>query len=191
MSILSRIQGFHAAGESPNTANTEKYGVPARSIYTMLDPGDLHQKIEVKDEQGQTLYWTKSSVFALKGKTDVFDASGTQVAHLEKKPVSLHEKHFITMANGQKFTLSNELLHIMKDITNIEGLDWKIKGNILGLNFMLFDQNDEPVAAIGQKLASVHDRYSIDLYQPRYEKIVVAIVVQLQKMLTARRENNE
>ena len=191
MSILSRIQGFHAAGESPNTANTEKYGVPARSIYTMLDPGDLHQKIEVKDEQGQTLYWTKSSVFALKGKTDVFDASGTQVAHLEKKPVSLHEKHFITMANGQKFTLSNELLHIMKDITNIEGLEWKIKGNILGLNFMLFDQNDEPVAAIGQKLASVHDRYSIDLYQPRYEKIVVAIVVQLQKMLTARRENNE
>ena len=191
MSILSRIQGFHAAGESPNEVNTEKYGVPARSIYTVLDPGDLHQKIEVKDEQGQTLYWTKSSVFTLKGKTDVFDASGTQIAHLEKKPVSLHEKHFITMANGQKFTLSNELLHIIKDITNIEGLDWKIKGNILGLNFMLFDQNDEPVAAIGQKLVSIHDRYSIDLYQPRHEKIVVAIVIQLQKMLTARRENNK
>ena len=191
MSILSRIQGFHAAGESPNEVNTEKYGVPARSIYTVLDPGDLHQKIEVKDEQGQTLYWTKSSVFTLKGKTDIFDASGAQVAYLEKKPISLHEKHFITMANGQKFTLSNELLHIIKDITNIEGLDWKIKGNILGLNFMLFDQNDEPVAAIGQKLASVPDRYSIDLYQPRYEKIVVAIVVQLQKMLTARRESKK
>ena len=191
MSILSRIQGFHAAGEGPNEVNTEKYGVPARSIYTVLDPGDLHQKIEVKDEQGQTLYWTKSSVFTLKGKTDIFDASGTQVAHLEKKPVSLHEKHFITMANGQKFTLSNELLHIIKDITNIEGLDWKIKGNIIGLNFTLFDQNDEPVAAIGQKMLSVHDRFSIDLYQPQYEKTVVAIVIQLQKMLTARRENNE
>lgn len=191
MSILSRLQGFHAAGEGPNEVNTEKYGVPARSIYTVLDPGDLHQKIEVKDEQGQTLYWTKSSVFTLKGKTDIFDASGTQVAHLEKKPVSLHEKHFITMANGQKFTLSNELLHIIKDITNIEGLDWKIKGNIIGLNFTLFDQNDEPVAAIGQKMLSVHDRFSIDLYQPQYEKTVVAIVIQLQKMLTARRENNE
>ena len=191
MSILSRIQGFHAAGEGPNEVNTEKYGVPARSIYTVLDPGDLHQKIEVKDEQGQTLYWTKSSVFTLKGKTDIFDASGTQVAHLEKKPVSLHEKHFITMANGQKFTLSNELLHIIKDITNIEGLDWKIKGNIIGLNFTLFDQNDEPVAAIGQKMVSTHDRFSIDLYQPQYEKTVVAIVIQLQKMLTARRENNE
>ena len=191
MGILSGIQRFHSAGQGPNESTIEQYGAPVRSLYTELDPGDLHQKIEIKDEQGQTLYWTKSSVFTLKGKTDVFNASGTQVAHLEKKPVSLHEKHFITMANGQKFTLSNELLHIIKDITNIEGLDWKIKGNILGLNFMLFDQNDEPVAAIGQKLASVHDRYSIDLYQPRYEKIVVAIVVQLQKMLTARRESKK
>ena len=191
MNILSKVQGFHGAGETPQELNTEKYGAPACSLYTELDPGDLHQKIEVKDEQGHTLYWTKSSVFALKGKTDVFDASGAQVAHLEKKPISLHEKHFITMADGQKFTLSNELLHIFKDVTNIEGLGWKIKGNIIGLNFMLFDQNDEPVAAIGQKMVSMHDRYSIDLYQPRHEKIVAAIVIQLQKMLTARRENRE
>jgi len=190
MSILSRIQGFHAAGESPNTANTEKYGVPARSIYTMLDPGDLHQKIEVKDEQGQTLYWTKSSVIAIKGKTDIFDASGAQVAHLEKKPISLHEKHFITMADGRKFTLSNELLHIIKDVTNIEGLGWQIQGNIVGLNFVLFDENGRIIAAIGQKAVSVHDRFSIDLYQPRHEAIVVAIVIALSKMLEARRENN-
>jgi len=189
MSLLSNIQKFHGAREGPNEINTEKYGIPARSIYTELDPGDLHQKIEVKGEQGQTLYWTKSSIVAIQGKTDIFDASGARVAHLEKKPVSLHEKHFITMADGQKFTLSNELFHVVKDITNIEGLGWQLQGNIIGLNFMLFDQNGEPIAAIGQKLVSLHNRYSIDLYQPQHEKVVVAIVIQLQKMLTARREN--
>lgn len=150
----------------------------------------MHQKIEVKNEQGQTLYWTKSSVIAIKGKTDIFDASGAQVAHLEKKPISLHEKHFITMADGQKFTLSNELFHVVRDITNIEGLGWQLQGNVIGLNFTLFDQNSDPIASIGQKMISMHDRYSIDLYQPQHEKTVVAIVIQLQKMLTARRENN-
>ena len=189
MGFLSKLQSFHGAGEAPSENNTEKYGVPARSIYTELDPGDMHQKIEVKDEQGQTLYWTKSSIIAIKGKTEVFDGSGALVARLEKKPISLHEKHYITMADGQKFTLSNELLHVFKDITNIEGLGWKLKGNVIGLNFVLFDQVDEPIAAIGQKLISIHDRYSIDLYQPQYEKIVVTIVIQLQKMLNARREN--
>ena len=105
--------------------------------------------------------------------------------------MSLHEKHFITMADGQKFTLSNELFHMVRDITNIEGLGWKLQGNVLGLNFTLFDQNGDPVASIGQKMISMHDRYSVDLYQPQHEKTVAAIVIQLQKMLTARRENND
>ena len=190
MGILSGIQRFHSAGQGPSETDVEKYGRPACTLYTELNPGDLHQKIEIKDEQGQTLYYTKSSVFALKGKTDIFDASGAPVAHLEKKPVSLHEKHYITMADGQKFTMSNELFHVVRDITNIEGLGWKLQGNVIGLNFMLFDQGGEAIAAIGQKMISIHNRCSIDLYQPKHEKIVVAIVIQLQKMLTARRENN-
>ena len=191
MSLLSGIQRFHGEGEGLNEADLEKYGRPARSLYTERDLRDTHQRINVKDEQGETLYWTKSSVIAIKGKTDVFDASGELVAHLEKKPISLHEKHFVTMADGQKFTLTNELLHVFKDVTNIEGLDWQLLGNVIGLNFMLFDQNGEPVAAIGQKMLSLHDRYSIDLYQVQHEKLVVAIVIQLQKMLNARRENRE
>ena len=190
MGIFSDIQRFHGAGERPNENVLERFGAPARSLYTELDPGDLHQKISVKDEQGQLLYWTKSSVFTLRGKTDLFDAGGAQVAHLEKKPISLHEKHYITMADGRQFTLSNELFHVIKDITNIQGLDWQLQGNVLGLNFTLFDRNGGPIAAIGQKMVSLHNRYSIDLYQPQYEQIVVAIVIALQKMLTARRENN-
>ena len=189
LSGLSGLQKFHEAGEGPSESNVEKYGAPARSLYTELDPGDLHQKVEIKDEQGRTLYWTKSSIIAVRGKTDIFNADGTQVAHLEKKPVSLHEKHDITMADGEQFTLSNELFHVFKDITDIQGLGWQIQGNVIGLNFTLFDQNGELIAVIGQKLVSLHNRFSIDLYQPQHEQIVVAIVVSLQKMLTARREN--
>ena len=39
-----------------------------------------------------------------------------------------------------------------RDITNIEGLGWQLQGNVIGLNFMLFDQNGEAIAAIGQKM---------------------------------------
>ena len=39
-------------------------------------------------------------------------------------------------------------------------------------------------------MLSIHDRYSIDLYQPQYEKTVAAIVIALQKMLIARRDRN-
>lgn|GEM_PF-5678228 len=43
---------------------------------------------------------------------------------------------------------------------------------------------------IGQKAISIHNRYSIDLYQTQHEQIVVAIVIALQKMLNARREQS-
>ncbi len=189
MGFFSKIQQYHGAGESPNENNMAEFGVPARSLFTRLNPGDLHQRIDITDEADNVLYYTKSSIFALKGKTDILDSGDSQVAHLEKKPVSLHEKQFITMADGRKFTLSNELFHLVKDITNIDGLGWQIQGNIVGLNFRLLDETGSPVAVIGQKALSLHDRYCIDLYQPQNEQVVVAIVIALQKMLNARREN--
>ncbi len=191
MDILTNLQNYHSAEEPLNETKREKYGKPACSLFTELDPGDLHQRIEVSDENGQMLYWTKSSVIAIRGKTDMYDASGALVAHLEKKPISLHEEHYITFADGRKITLSNELFHVFKDITNIKGLDWKLQGNVIGLNFTLYDQNDELIAAIGQKAVSLHERYSIDLYQAQYRETVAAIVISLQKMLKTRRENKE
>ena len=189
MSIFSSIQKFHGAGERPNESNLEQFGAPARSLFTEQKLADLHQKVEIKDEQGNTLYWTKSAIITIRGKTDIFDPQGAPVAHLEKKPISLHEKHYITMADGRQFTLSNELFHVVRDITNIEGLGWQLRGNVIGLNFTLYDQNEELIAAIGQKALSLHNRFSIDLYQPQHEKIVVAIVIALQKMLAARQES--
>ena len=119
------------------------------------------------------------------------DADGNVVAHLEKRPVSLHEKHFVTMADGRNFTLSNEMFHVFKDVTNIEELGWQLRGNMIGLTFNLVDEEGAPVATVGKKAVSFHDKYCIDVYQPRQEQVIVAIVIQLEKMLEARRENDE
>ncbi len=162
MSILSEFQRYHGAGESPDVNDSGEYGAPSRTLFTALDPGDLHQRIDVTDEHDTVRYQTKSSVITVRGKTDIFDSSGTLVAHLEKKPISLHQKHYITMADGREMTLSNELFHVFKDITNIQGLDWQLRGNVLGLSFTLFDRNGDPIAVIGQKIVSLHNRCSID-----------------------------
>ena len=92
----------------------------------------------------------------------------------------------MTMADGMKFQISNELLHLIKDVTNIEGLGWQLQGNIAGLNFELYDQNGSIIAVIGQKLFSIHDKYSIDIYQPELEPMVIAILVTLQHMMKDR-----
>ncbi|MBR7045654.1 MAG: hypothetical protein IKI23_08350 [Lachnospiraceae bacterium] len=179
-----------AAGALSRTT-LEDYGEPEYCLFTALQLGDLHRRIDITDEKGSLKYYTQSSIFALKGKTDIMDAGGSRVAHLEKRPISLHEKHFITMADGRRFTLSNEIFHIIKDITNIEGLGWQLQGNIIGLTFNLLDEHGRPVARVEKQAISVHDRYSIGIYQPDQEKTVAAIVIQLEKMIEARSENRD
>lgn len=196
MGFLDKLQKLSEAVESVNEmagsvgkSTVVDYGEPVYSLYTALKLGDMHRKIEITDEAGKVKYYTKSSIIAIKGKTDIMDAAGNVIAHLEKKPVSLHEKHYVTMADGTDFTLSNELMHVVKDITNIQGLGWQIRGNIIGLSFNLIDGNDKPIATIDKKMISIHDKYCIDMYQPEHEQKVIAIVIQLEKMIEERSEN--
>ena len=189
MGIFSKVHRFREAGEGPNVHNVERFGEPARSLFTTTKFFTLHHHIDILDDQEQIVYQANSKAISLHDKTDVTDASGNHVAHIESKVFSLHERRMITMADGTRFDLSNEILHIIKDITNIEGLGWQMQGNILGLNFELYDQNHNIIAVIGQKVVSVHDKYCIDIYRPEYEKEVIAILVALQHMIVEREEN--
>ena len=165
----SKYLRYRDAGEQANDNNIREYGVPARSLFTSTKVLTLHHHIDITDEQGNIVYESNSKFLSLHNKTDITDANGRQKAHIEAKVLTLHARHYVTMADGTSFELSNELFHLVKDIFNIEGLGWQLKGNIVGLNFQLYDENGKIVAVIGQKFLSLHDKYCIDTYQPEHE----------------------
>ena len=187
MGFMSSIHRFHEAGEQPNVNNVAEYGKPVHSLYTTSKVFSLHSKIDVTDDQERPVYHVSSKPISLHDKTDITDDQGNFVAHIERKIFSLHQRHYVSMHDGLQFELSTELFHLIKDITNIEGLGWQLQGNILGLNFTLLDEQGQPIAVIGQKLISLHDKYCIDIYQPQYEQIAVAILITLQHMMRDRR----
>lgn len=186
MGVTSKYHRFREAGEQANINNVEEFGQPARSLFTSSKVFSLHHRIAVTDEQENVVYNSQSKFFSIHDKTDITDAEGNQVAHIERKFFTLHERHFVTMADGVSFELSNELFHLIKDITNIEGLGWQLQGNIVGLNFRLYDQAGNIIAVISQKMFSLHDKYCVDIYRPEYEKTVVAILITLQHMIRDR-----
>lgn len=186
MGVFSKFHRFREAGEAANVNNVENFGEPAHSLFTSTKVFTLHHHIDITDENEQVVYESNTKFPSLHDKTDITDAAGNQVAHIERKFFSLHERHFITMADGMRFELSNELFHLVKDITNIEGLGWQLRGNILGLNFELYDENGEIIAVMSQKMFSLHDKYCVDIYRPELEQIVVAILITLQHMISDR-----
>ena len=186
MGILSKYHRFREAGEPANVNNVARFGEPDHSLFTSSKVFTLHRHIDITDAQERVVYEANTAFPSLHDKTDITDAEGRQVAHIERKFFSLHQRHFVTMADGERFEISTELLHLVKDINNIEGLGWQLRGNVLGLNFELYDRDERIIAVIGQKMLSLHDKYCIDIYRPEYEDRVIAILVTLQHMIRDR-----
>ena len=186
MGVFSKVHRFREVGEEANVNNVERFGIPVRSLFTTSKILTLHKLTDITDENENVIYNSSTKFPSIHDKTDISDANGNHVAHIEKKIFTIHERHFVTMADGLSFELSNEVMHIVKDITNIVGLGWQLKGNVLGLNFELYDENGEVIAVIAQKMLSIHDKYCIDIYKPEHEKIVVAILITLQHMIADR-----
>ena len=186
MGVFSRYHRFHEAGEAANVNNVARFGEPDHSLFTTSKVFSLHHHIDITDDQERVVYQANSKFFSIRDKTDIVDAHGEHVAHIERKFFTLHERHFVTMADGMTFEVSNEFFHLIKDITNIEGLGWQLRGNIAGLNFELYDRDERIIAVIGQKAISLHDKYCIDIYRPDCEKVVVAILVTLIHMMKDR-----
>ncbi len=186
MGVFSKVHRYREVGQEANVNNVEMYGEPVKSLFTTSKIFTLHRLIDITDDAENVVYNARTKFPSILDKTDVKDAQGNQIAHIERKFFSLHERHFITMADGTRFELSNEIMHIIKDVTNIVGLGWRLKGNILGLNFELRDENGDIIAVIAQKMISIHDKYCIDIYKPQHEKTVIAILVTLQHMIKDR-----
>ena len=184
--ISLKHQRYRDPGEAADARNVEEFGEPAKSLYTSSKVFTLHHRIEITDAEDNVVYRSESKFPSIHDKTDIYTADDRHIAHIERKLITLHEIHYVNMDNGNSFTLSNEIMHIIKDVTNIEGLGWKLDGNILQLNFTIRDADGELIAVVSQKAFSLHDKYSVDIYKPEYEEEVVAILITLQHMVNDR-----
>lgn len=186
MVCMNLFSHYHDQDDSSNIEVQEMYGKPAKSLFISTEVFSFHQATEVTDANDQVVYYSNSKFLSFVDDTTVFDAKGNEISNITRKMFSFHGRHYIAMHDGTNFELSNELFHLIKDITNIEGLGWKITGNVLRLNFLLSDENDQPIAYVCQKAFSLHDKYSIDIYDVSKEKEIITIVIALQHMIRDR-----
>lgn len=186
MVCMNLFSHYHDHDDSSNIEVQEMYGKPAKSLFISTEVFSFHQATEVTDANDQVVYYSNSKFLSFVDDTTVFDAKGNEISNITRKMFSFHGRHYIAMHDGTNFELSNELFHLIKDITNIEGLGWKITGNVLRLNFLLSDEKDQPIAYVCQKAFSLHDKYSIDIYDVSKEKEIITIVIALQHMIRDR-----
>ena len=82
MGVFSKYHRFREAGESANVHNVERFGAPARSLFTSTKVFTLHHKITITDAEENVMYRAESKFFSLRDKTDIYDHADQHVAHI-------------------------------------------------------------------------------------------------------------
>ena len=190
--IIKRVRSsrYHETGSASDERNLMDFGTPVKTLYTSSKILTLHNHIDITDENENIIYQSRSKILTLHDRTKITTADGALVAKMHSKLISLHERQYIEMADGKNFTIASEFWHIAKDIIHIEELDWTINGHILQMNYYINDEKGDVIGVVGEKVLSLHDKFCIDIYQPQYEKEVVAILVTLIHMLQDRRRSS-
>ena len=170
---------YHSVNEGVAEENIMDFGVPVKSLYSSCRLLTLHRLCDIVDESGQVVYTSRTNFLSILDKTYVSKADGSQIAYIIRKFFSLHARHFIQMENGQQLDVSREILHVVKTVINVEDLGWTINGHFLHMNYYITDKEGAIVASVGQKILSLHDMFSIDIYQSEYEEEIVAVFITL------------
>ena len=155
-------------------------------LHTRARIMSIHDKVQVLDEADEVVYSAESKVLSIHHATTVRDAQGREVAKITQKPISLHETHDIEMATGEKIELRTELFHVMQDVIDLEGLGWRLHGDILEHDYEILDQRGQTIASAHHKWVSVHDVYYIDVMDESQMDKIVCVYLALEQIIRMR-----
>ena len=124
MGVFSKYLRYREAGEQANVNNVEEYGEPVKSLFTTAKVFTLHKHIDITDEQEQIVYTADTKFPSLHDKTDIRDAAGNQVAHMERKILTLDSIQSVT---GKAIENGATYLSIMENNLNILELALEVK----------------------------------------------------------------
>lgn len=151
----------------------------------------VHGDMKLTDSKGKMMYLARGKMLSVTDKVEVINGQGDKIATIVKKPISVHNRHTVTLKDGTKFDVTNQWMHVIQDVFSIEELGWKIKGDILGLSFDIYDQEKRMIAHMGVRALSLHDKHSLDIYQKDQEEKVVGVIFALLHMMADREKNKK
>lgn len=149
----------------------------------------IHDKMDVLDAHDNVIYRVSSAAISLHDRTEIEDAAGNKVADIHAKLISIHNRYYVEMADGVKFEMASELFHL-KDVVNIDELGWQLRGDhMIEFNFDIEDQaTGAKVAHASRQLVSLHDTYTVEVFDRARADEIVAIFVVMKHILEHRQQ---
>ena len=135
----------------------------------------IHNKFYIKDENNLDVYEISSKIISIGDKTTITDMQGNKVAYIEQELFHIMPNYNVYINNQFVFKIIKKFKMFKNDYVLSNG--YRVEGNFMMLNFVVYDENNIQIGSIKKKLFSIGDKYEIDINDVSKKEIVLAIVV--------------
>jgi len=144
-------------------------------------------KFSVYDENGNIRYTVEGEVFTFGKKLHLFDEYENEVAFIHQKLFSFLPSYFISRGGEDIAEVVKEFTFFKQEYT-VEGLGWSVTGDFWDHEYSIY-HNGVTVAQVSREWFTLGDAYSIDIESSLDEVTVLSVVLVIDAVISAQRNN--
>ena len=135
----------------------------------------IHKKFYVKDENNMDVYKISSKIISFGDKTTINDMQGNKIVYIEQELFHLTPNYKVYIGDKFTFKIIKKFQLFKNDYVLSNG--YRVEGNIMMLDFVVYDDNNIQIGSIKRNFISIGDKYEINIDDINKKEIVLAIIV--------------
>lgn len=148
----------------------------------------IHRKFYVQDESNKDIYEISSKFISIGDKTTINDIKGKTIAYIEQEILNLTPTYNVYINDNLSCKIKKKFQFFKNDYKLSNG--YKVDGNILMLDFVIYDEFNNQIGSIKRKFISIGDKYEINILDTSKKEIILAIIVAIANDVNRRQRSN-
>ena len=145
-------------------------------------------RFTVKDENGWDKYYVEGEVFSLGKKLHLLNIHNEEVAFIQQKLFTWMPRFTVSVAGRQIAEIRKEFTLFFERYV-INGLGWEIEGSVWSHEYVI-RKNGRVIVQVEKEWFTWGDSYVLDIADPADELIALAVVLTIDCVAEASRNNN-
>ena len=141
-------------------------------------------KFSIVDEFGNDQYYCESEGISFGKKLHLTDMSGNELAFIYEKFMCFMPRYYISQY-GQIIAEVVKEFSFFKPRYRIEGIDWRIEGDVFDHNYLLIDQNGFTAATVSKAWFTWEDVYELDIAEGIDPVLALSIMIVVDAVLAS------
>ena len=147
-----------------------------------------NERFTVKDENGWDKYYVEGEFFSLGKKLHLLGAHGEEVAFIQQRLFTLMPRFAVTVAGREIAEIRKEFTFFFQRYV-IDGLGWEIDGDVWAHDYVI-RKNGRTIVRITKEWFTWGDSYVLDIQDPADELVALAVVLTVDCVAEASRNNS-